>query len=89
MAADALGQLEAWFVCGSQHMYGAEQRMGTPATVTYLPDARSRRGYDALYAEYMRLHDPFGRGGDDVMKTLKRIRDETKDVAATTPRGRR
>ena len=22
---DALGQLEAWFVCGSQHMYGAEQ----------------------------------------------------------------
>ena len=45
MAADALGQLEAWFVCGSQHMYGAEQRMGAPATVTYLPDARSRRGY--------------------------------------------
>ncbi len=25
MTADALGQLEAWFVCGSQHMYGAEQ----------------------------------------------------------------
>ena len=48
-----------------------------------------REGYDALYAEYMRLHDPFGRGGDDVMKTLKRIRDETKDVAATTPRGLR
>ena len=25
MASDTLGQLEAWFVCGSQHMYGAEQ----------------------------------------------------------------
>ena len=25
MASDALGHLEAWFVCGSQHMYGAEQ----------------------------------------------------------------
>jgi hypothetical protein len=25
MAPDALGHLEAWFVCGSQHMYGAEQ----------------------------------------------------------------
>jgi L-arabinose isomerase len=25
MAPDALGQLEAWFLCGSQHMYGAEQ----------------------------------------------------------------
>ena len=36
--------------------------------------------YDALYAEYVRLHDLFGRGGDDVMKTLKRLRDETKDV---------
>jgi L-arabinose isomerase len=25
MAPDTLGQLEAWFVCGSQHMYGADQ----------------------------------------------------------------
>ncbi len=25
MAPDALGHLEVWFVCGSQHMYGAEQ----------------------------------------------------------------
>ena len=25
MGPDALAQLEAWFVCGSQHMYGAEQ----------------------------------------------------------------
>ena len=32
--------------------------------------------YDALYAEYVRLHDLFGRGGDPVLKTLKRIRLE-------------
>ena len=61
----------------------ASERMATPAVGTYLPDDRSGHGYDALYAEYVRLHDLFGRGGDDVMKTLKRIRDETKHVAAT------
>ena len=59
--------------------------MATPATGTYLPDARNRHGYDALYGEYLRLHDLFGRGGrDDVMKTLKRLRDDAKDVAGST-----
>jgi len=27
-----------------------------------------------LYAEYVRLHDYFGRGGNNVMKTLKKIK---------------
>ena len=40
---------------------------------------RARRGrapaaYDALYAHYARLHDHFGRGGDDVMHALRGIR---------------
>ena len=52
--------------------------MAAPVAVTYLPDDRSRHGYDPLYAEYVRLHDLFGRGGDDVMKTLRRVRDERK-----------
>jgi L-ribulokinase len=29
--------------------------------------------YDQLYAEYLRLHDCFGRGENDAMKRLKRI----------------
>ena len=62
----------------------ASERMAAPVAETYLPDERSRHGYDTLYAEYVRLHDLFGRGGDDVMKTLKRVRDEAKRVAATT-----
>jgi len=57
--------------------------MAAPAAETYLPDDRSRHAYGVLYAEYVRLHDLFGRGGDDVMKTLKRVRDETRHVAAT------
>ena len=89
--APALGAAMFGAVAGGAHrsIGEASERMGTPATVTYLPDDQSRYGYDALYAEYMRLHDLFGRGGDDVMKTLKRIRDEAKDPASTTPRGRR
>jgi L-ribulokinase len=30
--------------------------------------------YDELYREYRTLHDYFGRGANDVMKTLKAIR---------------
>jgi hypothetical protein len=29
--------------------------------------------YDELYAEYVRLHDLFGRHGDGTMQALKRI----------------
>jgi L-ribulokinase len=31
--------------------------------------------YDELYAEYVRLHDYFGRGGNEVMHRLRAIRD--------------
>ena len=33
-----------------------------------------RRRLDALYAHYSKLHDHFGRGGDDVMHALRHIR---------------
>ena len=32
--------------------------------------------YDQLYREYVRLHDYFGRGENDVMKRLKRLKEE-------------
>ena len=41
---------------------------------TFVPNEANRSVYDELYAEYVRLHDLFGRGGDPVLKTLKRIR---------------
>jgi L-ribulokinase len=43
----------------------------------YEPDPVSRAVYDRLYAEYLRLHDLFGRG-DDAMRTLKRIAREAR-----------
>ncbi len=41
---------------------------------TFEPDVSTRQAYDALYAEYVRLHDLFGRGGDPALKTLKRLK---------------
>ena len=46
MAPDALGQLEVWFVCGSQDMYGAEtlrQVEAHAAEIAAAPRRRSRR----------------------------------------------
>jgi len=40
----------------------------------YRPNAANQRIYDQLYAEYVTLHDYFGRGANDVMKRLKRIK---------------
>ena len=38
----------------------------------YTPSAEAGRVYDRLYADYVILHDYFGRGANDVMKRLKR-----------------
>jgi L-ribulokinase len=57
----------------------ASEAMGRLEQAVYVPnDARADR-YDELFAEYSTLHDHFGRGGNDVMRRLKRIR---RDVAA-------
>ena len=53
----------------------AAREMGGVEAERYRPDAASARAYEELYAEYRRLHDLFGRGGCDVMKRLKRIRE--------------
>jgi L-ribulokinase len=59
----------------------ASRRMARLRDETYRPTQAHRGVYDDLYREYVRLHDLFGRGGDDVMKTLKRIRRETVGAA--------
>jgi len=42
----------------------------------YAPDEDAAAVYDALYAEYLLLHDYFGLGQNDVMRRLKRMRRE-------------
>ena len=38
------------------------------------PDAAAAAAYDALYRDWLELHDHFGRGGTDVMARLRRGR---------------
>jgi L-ribulokinase len=39
-----------------------------------VPDERAADVYDRMYEHYLRLHDHFGRGGDDVMHALRDLR---------------
>ncbi|MCU1538384.1 MAG: ribulokinase [Humibacillus sp.] len=52
----------------------AADRMGRVQRAAYVPDEDAASSYDALYAEYITLHDYFGRGANDVMKRLKALR---------------
>lgn len=54
--------------------------MGRVERAVYRPDLARAEAYDALYAEYTALHDYFGRGDNDVMHRLRRIKR-----AAATP----
>ena len=38
------------------------------------PIPENRKAYEALYAEYVTLHDYFGKGANDVMKRLKALK---------------
>ncbi|MFD0782831.1 ribulokinase, partial [Micromonospora azadirachtae] len=61
--------------------------MGRVTRDAYLPDPERVRAYDALYAEYRRLHDHFGRGGDDVLLRLRTIRNAARSAAVPAPAG--
>ena len=56
----------------------ASEAMGKLERAVYVPIAENADRYDELFAEYTTLHDYFGRGSNDVMRRLKRIR---RDVA--------
>jgi L-ribulokinase len=60
----------------------ASRRMARLSATVYEPNPAHRETYDALYTEYVRLHDLFGRHGDDVMRTLKRLQREPQSTRA-------
>jgi L-ribulokinase len=53
----------------------ASRKMAALRQRTYKPDPTAQKAYNALYAEYVLLHDTFGRGANDVMKRLKQIKN--------------
>ncbi len=63
---------------GFDSIYAAAQKMASLKDELYRPVAAHKAVYDRLYAEYMRLHDTFGRGENDVMKRLRAIRAEAR-----------
>jgi L-ribulokinase len=55
-------------------VHAAAEVMGKVQRAVYVPDEERAKQYDALYAEYVQLHDWFGRGGNDVLHRLRALR---------------
>lgn len=60
----------------------AAAAMGRIEPDVYRPDPARADVYDELYAEYVQLHDYFGRGANQVMHRLRAIRDRARREAA-------
>lgn len=56
---------------GYDSIVEATRKMAHLRNDAYHPNAENRETYDELFAEYVALHDYFGRGANDVMKRLK------------------
>jgi L-ribulokinase len=52
--------------------------MGKMRAGAFKPDPVSADTYDQLYAEYVTLHDYFGRGANEVMHRLRAVRNRTR-----------
>jgi L-ribulokinase len=61
---------------GYDSIIEAAPKMAQLKAERYHPNPENKKIYDRLYAEYLRLHDYFGRGENNVMKTLKHIKSE-------------
>jgi L-ribulokinase len=59
---------------GYDSIFDAAQYMARLKDEVYKPIPANKQVYDQLFAEYVRLHDYFGRGENDVMKRLKKIK---------------
>ena len=57
-------------------VYQASAAMGRKLKSAFVPNADHENVYRQVYAEYMILHDYFGRGGNDLMQRLRATRRE-------------
>jgi len=80
--ASALGAAMLGAVAAGKHGGGydslaeASVRLAPPPARVYYPIPENVIVYDALYTEYRRLYDYFGRGENDVLKTLRHLRKD-------------
>ncbi len=61
---------------GFDSVFEAAQKLGKVRDKYYSPIKENVKVYDKLYAEYKKLHDYFGRGENNVMKVLKKIKSQ-------------
>jgi L-ribulokinase len=65
---------------GYGSIFDAAKTMAHLKDDVYRPVPEHRAVYDTLFSEYLQLHDYFGRGGNDVMKRLKALRSEQRQL---------
>ncbi|MGN8769280.1 ribulokinase [Paenibacillus barengoltzii] len=63
---------------GYDSILDAAQNMARVKEETFKPIPAHVEVYEKLYQEYSQLHDYFGRGANDVMKRLKRIKQSAE-----------
>jgi L-ribulokinase len=63
---------------GYDSIYEAAKAMAHLKDEMYVPNPENQEVYEKLYAEYVVLHDYFGRGANDVMKRLKAIKADAR-----------
>jgi len=63
---------------GYDSIFEAARHMASLKEETFKPKPADQKVYDLLYAEYLRLHDYFGRGENNVMKRLKKIKADVR-----------
>jgi len=61
---------------GYDSIVEAAQKMARLKKETFKPIPENRQVYERLYQEYVTLYDYFGRGANDVMKRLKRVKSD-------------
>lgn len=73
-AAVAAGEAQG----GYDSIIDAAEKMARVKEETFKPIPEHVEVYEQLYQEYSKLHDYFGRGENDVMKRLKRIKQSAE-----------
>ncbi len=66
-------------------IHAAARKMARVRDRIYQPDAAAKATYDELYGQYSRLHDLFGRDGQNTMKALKQLRAAAFSAAKSIP----
>ncbi len=66
-------------VTGYKNASDIARKIGKLHEKVYTPNPENAAVYDRLYMEYVTLHEYFGKGANDVMKRLNRIREEQRE----------